>query len=233
MIWLAVFPTLTILNVALGDWLRTLSPVLRQAGGPKHSARNCDPGAQDSEHRSDATRAPPLRRVSPGEVANSVEREQSYEDPRPHAEKIRCQRCWFDDCACGENQPKGAGEDDRCAGAGDPISGRQPTVNLRSSTPICGCAPWCSSGQCELEEDDDTEQAGSDQSNLDLGHDMIVADRGAESDPFAHISPDSRALSQIGFRPHAGVAGAALATGLRFTWTGAALRTDETTSRMA
>jgi antibiotic biosynthesis monooxygenase (ABM) superfamily enzyme len=29
MIWLAVFPTLTVLNLALGDWLRTLSPVLR------------------------------------------------------------------------------------------------------------------------------------------------------------------------------------------------------------
>jgi len=29
MIWMAVFPTLTILNLALGDWLRTLSPVLR------------------------------------------------------------------------------------------------------------------------------------------------------------------------------------------------------------
>jgi antibiotic biosynthesis monooxygenase (ABM) superfamily enzyme len=29
MIWLAVFPTLTILNLALGDWLRTLSPVTR------------------------------------------------------------------------------------------------------------------------------------------------------------------------------------------------------------
>lgn len=29
MIWLAVFPTLTILNLVLGDWLRTLSPVLR------------------------------------------------------------------------------------------------------------------------------------------------------------------------------------------------------------
>ncbi len=29
MIWLAVFPTLTILNLALGDWLGTLSPVLR------------------------------------------------------------------------------------------------------------------------------------------------------------------------------------------------------------
>jgi antibiotic biosynthesis monooxygenase (ABM) superfamily enzyme len=29
MIWLAVFPTLTILNLALGDWLRTLSPVPR------------------------------------------------------------------------------------------------------------------------------------------------------------------------------------------------------------
>ena len=29
MIWAAVFPTLTILNLALGDWLVTLSPVLR------------------------------------------------------------------------------------------------------------------------------------------------------------------------------------------------------------
>ena len=29
MIWLAVFPTLTAINLALGDWLRTLSPVLR------------------------------------------------------------------------------------------------------------------------------------------------------------------------------------------------------------
>ena len=29
MIWLAVFPTLTIINLALADWLRTLSPVLR------------------------------------------------------------------------------------------------------------------------------------------------------------------------------------------------------------
>jgi antibiotic biosynthesis monooxygenase (ABM) superfamily enzyme len=27
MIWLAVFPTLTVLNLALGDWLRTLSQV--------------------------------------------------------------------------------------------------------------------------------------------------------------------------------------------------------------
>ena len=29
MIWLAVFPTLTALNVVLGDWLGTLDPVLR------------------------------------------------------------------------------------------------------------------------------------------------------------------------------------------------------------
>ncbi len=29
MIWVAVFPTLTILNVALGGWLSTLNPVLR------------------------------------------------------------------------------------------------------------------------------------------------------------------------------------------------------------
>ena len=29
MIWLAVFPTLTVLNLALGDWLRALTPVVR------------------------------------------------------------------------------------------------------------------------------------------------------------------------------------------------------------
>jgi antibiotic biosynthesis monooxygenase (ABM) superfamily enzyme len=29
MIWLAVFPTLTVLNLALGGWLSTLSPVVR------------------------------------------------------------------------------------------------------------------------------------------------------------------------------------------------------------
>ena len=29
MIWLAVFPTLTVLNLALGAWLVTLTPVLR------------------------------------------------------------------------------------------------------------------------------------------------------------------------------------------------------------
>ena len=29
MIWLAVFPTLTVLNLALGEWLRILSPVAR------------------------------------------------------------------------------------------------------------------------------------------------------------------------------------------------------------
>ncbi|HLL64993.1 MAG TPA: hypothetical protein VK453_04490 [Micromonosporaceae bacterium] len=29
MIWLAVFPTLTVLNLALDGWLRTLTPVLR------------------------------------------------------------------------------------------------------------------------------------------------------------------------------------------------------------
>ena len=29
MIWLAVFPTLTVINLALGDWLRPMNPVLR------------------------------------------------------------------------------------------------------------------------------------------------------------------------------------------------------------
>ncbi|WP_458780513.1 hypothetical protein [Arthrobacter sp. D3-16] len=29
MIWLAVFPTLTVINLALGEWLVTLNPVVR------------------------------------------------------------------------------------------------------------------------------------------------------------------------------------------------------------
>ena len=29
MIWLAVFPTLTVINLLLGDWLRPMSPVVR------------------------------------------------------------------------------------------------------------------------------------------------------------------------------------------------------------
>jgi antibiotic biosynthesis monooxygenase (ABM) superfamily enzyme len=29
MIWLCVFPTLTAINLAFGDWLRPMSPVLR------------------------------------------------------------------------------------------------------------------------------------------------------------------------------------------------------------
>jgi antibiotic biosynthesis monooxygenase (ABM) superfamily enzyme len=29
MIWIAVFPTLTVINLVFGDWLRTLTPVLR------------------------------------------------------------------------------------------------------------------------------------------------------------------------------------------------------------
>lgn len=29
MIWLCVFPTLTAINLAFGDWLRTMGPVLR------------------------------------------------------------------------------------------------------------------------------------------------------------------------------------------------------------
>ena len=29
MIWAAVFPTLTVLNLALGDWLATMTPIVR------------------------------------------------------------------------------------------------------------------------------------------------------------------------------------------------------------
>ena len=29
MIWLCVFPTLTVINLTFGDWLRTMAPVIR------------------------------------------------------------------------------------------------------------------------------------------------------------------------------------------------------------
>ena len=157
-------------------------------GRAKRSARSGDPCAQDGEHGFDATRAPPLYWVPPGEVAYRIEREQPHEDPNPDAEKVLRQRCRADDRTRGEYQPKGPCKNDRSAGAGDPIPGRQPTVILRSATPVCGCAPRCSSGQRELEEDDDAEQRGSGDTNLDLGHKVIVSDRGAEGDPAVRIS---------------------------------------------
>ena len=157
-------------------------------GRAKRSARSGDPCAQDGEHGCDATRAPPLYWVPPGEVAYRIEREQPHEDPNPDAEKVLRQRCRADDRTRGEYQPKGPCKNDRSAGAGDPIPGRQPTVILRSATPVCGCAPRCSSGQRELEEDDDAEQRGSGDTNLDLGHKVIVSDRGAEGDPAVRIS---------------------------------------------
>ena len=40
MIWLAVFPTLTILNLALGDWLGTLSPVRAPSCSPPSPCRS-------------------------------------------------------------------------------------------------------------------------------------------------------------------------------------------------
>jgi antibiotic biosynthesis monooxygenase (ABM) superfamily enzyme len=43
MIWLAVFPTLTVLNLALGEWLSTLGPVLRTSTASCHSCTGCAP----------------------------------------------------------------------------------------------------------------------------------------------------------------------------------------------
>ena len=51
MIWLAVFPTLLVLNLALGDWLRTLTP------GPAHLRARDHRGA-DRHLRPDAAAAP-------------------------------------------------------------------------------------------------------------------------------------------------------------------------------
>ena len=126
--------------------------------------------------------------MPPGDVAYRTEREQPHEDPNPDAEKVLRQRCRADDRARGEYQPEGPCKKDRSAGAGDPIPGRQPTVILCSATPVCGCAPGCSSGQRELEEDDDADQTGSGDTKLDLGHKVIVSDRGAEGDPAFRIS---------------------------------------------
>ena len=54
MIWLAVFPTLTVLNLALGDWLKTLSPVAAHLRARHHR------GA-DRHLRPDAAPAPAPR----------------------------------------------------------------------------------------------------------------------------------------------------------------------------
>jgi hypothetical protein len=126
--------------------------------------------------------------VPPGEVAHRIKREQPHEDPSPDAEKVLGHRCRADDRTRGEYQPKSPCKNDRSAGAGDPIPGRQPTVILRRATPVCGRAPRCSSGQRELEEDDAADQAGSGNTNLDLGHKVIVSDRRIEGDPAVRIS---------------------------------------------
>ena len=156
---------------------------LRNIGRAERSAPKGDPGAQDGERGSYATGAPPLYRVPSCEVAYCIERKQPNQDPNPDAEKSLWEWCRADNRACGEYQPEGPSEEDRSASAGDPIPGRQTPVILRSPTPVCGCAPWCSSGQCELEEDDDAEQTRSCDANLDLGHKVIVSDRGAEVTP--------------------------------------------------
>ena len=121
------------------------------------------------------------------EVAYCIERKQPNEDPNPDAEKSLWQWCRADNRASGEYQPEGPREEDRSASAGDPIPGRQPPVILHNPTPVCGCAPRCSSGQRELEEDDDAEQTGGGDTNRGLGHKVIVSERGAEGDPAVRI----------------------------------------------
>jgi hypothetical protein len=172
--------------------------VVGRRGRPKRSALRGDPCAQDGEYGGNATRAPPLYGVPPGEVSHRIEREQPHEDPSPNAENVLCNRGRADDRARGEYQPEGPRENDRSAGAGDPIPGRQPTVIQRSPTPVSGCAPRCSSGQGELEEDDDAEQTRSGDANLDLGHKVIVSDPGAEGDPVVQISLRLPALARSG-----------------------------------
>jgi hypothetical protein len=122
------------------------------------------------------------------EVAHRIEREQPNKYPDPYAENVLRQRCRANDRACGKYQPEGPREDQRSAGAGDPVSGRQPPVVLHRPTPICGCAPRCSSGQCEMEEDDDREQTYGDDANLDLGHTVIMSERAAKGEPAVRIS---------------------------------------------
>ena len=44
MIWLAVFPTLTVLNLALGDWLRTLTRSCAPSCSPPSRSRSSSTG---------------------------------------------------------------------------------------------------------------------------------------------------------------------------------------------
>ena len=66
------------------------------------------------------------------------------------------------------------------------LVGSRPS-SCAARPPVCGCAPRCSCGQRELEEDDDAEQTGSGDTNFDLGHKVIVSNRGAEGDPAVRI----------------------------------------------
>ena len=45
MIWLCVFPTLTIVNLVLGDWLRTLSPCCARSFSPPLRSRSSSTGS--------------------------------------------------------------------------------------------------------------------------------------------------------------------------------------------
>ena len=165
--------------------------------GGGDSACKCDPDAQDGENSSYATRTPPLYRVSPCDVAHCIEREKPHEcpDPDPLKARRRCRR--GDDPGGGEYQPEGPREEYSGAGAGDPVSGRQPPVILDSATPVGGCAPRCPGRQCELEEDDDAEQTRSGDANLDVKHQEIVSDPGRGDDPTVLSGLGPKAWSQI------------------------------------
>ena len=80
MIWIAVFPTLTVLNLALKPWLNTMGPVLRTSSSPRSpfpssstdSCRGCTGSAPGSSPRSSHDRRPPHLRCRSSDAARTV-----------------------------------------------------------------------------------------------------------------------------------------------------------------
>jgi antibiotic biosynthesis monooxygenase (ABM) superfamily enzyme len=70
MIWLAVFPTLTALNLTFGDWLATMSPVVRTFVLATLAVPIVIYGLMPHLHRARAGLLSRRRQVTPGSESN-------------------------------------------------------------------------------------------------------------------------------------------------------------------
>ena len=93
MIWLAVFPTLLVLNLALGDWLRTLTPVLRTFVLATIAVPIVIYGLMPQLHRAPQTPADPERRLGrKGQCRNDFSRRSHPPPGRSVPELTRSER---------------------------------------------------------------------------------------------------------------------------------------------